>query len=96
MSYQRLAQAVLVDLRDVEHHLGLLGATTPEAAYLATEAETLRDEYQQLIDAARRHGKPVPPPFPTWAVPDSADRRHRPDSASLSATAPEDWRPQRL
>lgn len=64
MSYQRLAAAILVDWRDAEHRIGLLGAASPEVATLRTEVVELRSEYEQLIEAARRNDKPVPPPFP--------------------------------
>lgn len=67
MSYQRLAEAVLVDWREAEHRIGLLREASPEVASLRTEVVGLRDEYENLIDAARRNDKPVPPPFPDRA-----------------------------
>ena len=72
MSYQRLAEAVLVDWREVEDNIRQTRATSPEVASLKAEVVGLRDEYQQLIDAAVRGGKPVPPPFPREAL-DEAD-----------------------
>lgn len=71
VSYQRLAEAVLVDWREAELQIEQTLASSPEAASLRAVVVDLRDEYQQLIDRARGSGHPVPPPFPA-AVPGDA------------------------
>jgi len=65
--YQREAEIVLAMWRDVERELEAAEAGSPEAEHLQAEAARLRDEYRRLIDAAREHHRPVPPPFPETA-----------------------------
>lgn len=63
MPYQRMAQAVLAEWREVERQL----ADEPdpyEVERLQSAALGLRDEYQALIAAARAESRPEPPPFP--------------------------------
>lgn len=64
MPYQSLAAVVLEEWRAVERALNdpALAAEALEA--LRAEAARLRDRYQELTDQARRHDRPLPPPFP--------------------------------
>jgi hypothetical protein len=64
MPYQRLAQAVLAQWRDVERQLADLSPESPEADALKLESYRLREEYQHLIDQAIAYHRPQPPAFP--------------------------------
>jgi hypothetical protein len=64
MPYQSQAVAVLVRWRVVERAMLDAVPGSPEADVLQVEAARLRNEYQALIDAARAHEAPMPPPFP--------------------------------
>jgi hypothetical protein len=62
--YQREAEIVLAAWRDVERELKDTPEDSPAAEYLHGEVRRLRDEYRRLIDAAREHHRPEPPPIP--------------------------------
>jgi septal ring factor EnvC (AmiA/AmiB activator) len=65
MPYQRRAEVVLAEWREVERKLAR--ETDPDsldAEELRAEAARLRNEYQALIDAAIVAQPPEPPPFP--------------------------------
>jgi hypothetical protein len=62
--YQTRALEVLAQWRAVERALAGVDAGTLEADDLRAEVFRLRDEYQELILAARRNDAPEPPPFP--------------------------------
>lgn len=64
MPYQTRALEVLTQWRAVERALAGVEAGTPESDDLRAEAIRLRDEYQELILAARHNDSPEPPPFP--------------------------------
>jgi chemotaxis regulatin CheY-phosphate phosphatase CheZ len=64
VSLQTRALEVLSRWRAVERDLAEVDAGTPESDDLRAEAIRLRDEYQELILAARRVDAPEPPPFP--------------------------------
>ena len=64
MPYQREALIVLAMWRDVERELASADPGSHEAEDLEAEAARLRDEYQRLIEAARAHHRPEPPPLP--------------------------------
>jgi hypothetical protein len=63
--YQREAEVVLAMWRDVERQLGEAAPDSDTAARLLDESARLRAEYHRLIDLAREHHRPEPPPFPT-------------------------------
>jgi hypothetical protein len=62
--YQTRALEVLARWRVVERSLEGVDGGTVEAEALRAEAVRLRDEYQDLIAAARRNDAAEPPPFP--------------------------------
>jgi hypothetical protein len=62
--YQTRALEVLARQRSVERALAGIDPGTSESEDLRAEAFRLRDEYQELILAARRNDAPEPPPFP--------------------------------
>jgi hypothetical protein len=65
MPYQRRAEVVLAEWREVERKLA--GSTEPDsfdAEDLRAEAARLRNEYQALVEAAIVTQEPQPPPFP--------------------------------
>jgi hypothetical protein len=64
MPYERRARSVLAQWRDVERALAQEEPGSPEAERLQAEAMRLRDEYRDLVAAAREAHRPVPPPFP--------------------------------
>jgi hypothetical protein len=64
MPYQRLAQAVLAQWRDVERQLAAVPAESAEAEDLKRQSYLLREEYQHLVDEAVAHHRPLPPAFP--------------------------------
>ena len=64
MPYQREAEIVLAMWRDVERDLASAAPGSPDADALQVEAARLRVEYLRLIDAAREHHRPEPPPLP--------------------------------
>lgn len=64
MPYQREGEIVLAMWRDIERQLAEADPDSAEAEDLRLEAARLRDEYQQLIQAARAHHRPEPPPLP--------------------------------
>ena len=64
MPYQRLAQAVLAQWRDIERQISELPPESAEADELKLESYRLREEYQHLIDQAIAHHRPEPPAFP--------------------------------
>ena len=68
MPYQREADAVIEDWREVEQDLLVVPRGTPEALKLNAEAERLRDEHQRLVEEGRRHHRAMEP-FPTSASP---------------------------
>ena len=76
MPYQRLAQAVLAQWREIERRIAELPADSVEADELKLESYRLREEYQHLIDEAMAHHRPEPPAFPraltsmvmNWAI----------------------------
>jgi hypothetical protein len=61
--YQREGEIVLAAWREVERKLEI--AEEGDRASLQAEAARLWAEYHELIDAARTHHRPEPPPFPT-------------------------------
>ncbi len=65
MPYQREAVIVLSMWREVERELAVTRPDSVEAEILRADAARLRNEYQRLIDAAREHHRPEPPPMPT-------------------------------
>jgi hypothetical protein len=68
MPYQRRAEVVLAEWREVERKLGqVMDMDSPDAEDLRAEAARLRNEYQALIDAAIVAQRPEPPPFPHTA-----------------------------
>jgi hypothetical protein len=68
MPYQRRAEAVLAEWREVERELArVTDLDSLDAEELRAEAARLRNEYQALIDAAIVAQKPEPPPFPQTA-----------------------------
>ena len=64
MPYQREAEVVLDLWREVERDLAAAVPGSDEAETLQTEIMRLRDEYQRLVELARQHHRPVPPPLP--------------------------------
>lgn len=64
MPYERLARSVLAQWRDVERALAMEEPGSPESERLQAEAMRLRDEYRELVVAAREAHRPEPPPFP--------------------------------
>jgi hypothetical protein len=64
MPYQREAEIVLALWRDVERELASAPPGSHRAEELEADAARLRDEYQRLIQAAREHHRPEPPPLP--------------------------------
>ena len=64
MPYQAEAKIVLDMWREVERQMHDAQIDSAELEYLQAEAARLRDEYQRLVEAALRFGRPVPPPFP--------------------------------
>jgi hypothetical protein len=62
--YQRQAEVVLASLRGVERELESSEPHSPEAEFLHLTAARLRNEYQELIEQARVHGRQEPPPLP--------------------------------
>ncbi len=63
MPYQREGEIVLAMWRDVERRLEAAERDSAEAESLQLEAARLRDEYTRLIEEARRHHRPEPPPI---------------------------------
>ena len=64
MPYQRLAQAVLAQWRDIERRLEAAPPDSAEAEDLKRQSYLLRQEYQHLIDEAVANQRPAPPAFP--------------------------------
>jgi hypothetical protein len=64
MPYQREAAIVLDMWREVERAMAEPGVDIEVMETLQADALRLRDEYQRLVEAARTHDRPVPPPFP--------------------------------
>lgn len=64
MPYQREAEIVLAMWREVERELARATPGSIEAETLQAEASRLREEYLRLIEAAREHHRPEPPPLP--------------------------------
>ncbi len=64
MPYQRLAQAVLEEWREVERRVAEAPHDSAEADELKLESYRLRNKYQELIDQAVSAHRPEPPPFP--------------------------------
>jgi hypothetical protein len=62
--YQTRALEVLARWRVVERAQESVDHGTVEADARRAETLRLRDEYQELIAAARRNDAPEPPPFP--------------------------------
>jgi hypothetical protein len=60
----RDAEAVLADYRAVQHDLKVALFGTAEAVRLHAEADRLRNEYQGLVNEARRRGLAPVPRFP--------------------------------
>jgi hypothetical protein len=58
------AESVLADWREVERDLEAAPFGSAEARRLHSEADRLREEYQDLVDEARERGLPAVPPFP--------------------------------
>ncbi len=63
MPYQREGEIVLAMWRDVERQLEAAHPDSVEAEALQLEAARLKDEYARLIEEARRHHRPGPPPI---------------------------------
>jgi hypothetical protein len=61
----REAEAVLADWYAIQHDLDAALFGTAVARRLHAEADRLRDEYEELVDDARRLGLPPLPPIPT-------------------------------
>jgi hypothetical protein len=59
----RDAEAVLADYRAVRHDLKVALFGSAEAQRLHAEADRLRNEYQGLVNEARRRGLPAVAPF---------------------------------
>jgi hypothetical protein len=68
MPYRARAEAILARWREIERALEKVEAGTAEAEYLAGVAAELRDEYQRVVEEARRADRPVPPPFPESVI----------------------------
>jgi hypothetical protein len=65
MPFQRRAEVVLAEWREVERKLaGSADLDSADAEDLRADAARLRDEYQALVDAAIHAQRPQPPPFP--------------------------------
>ncbi len=64
MPYQKEGEIVIAMWRDVERRLAEPGLEDAEAEHLRIEAARLRDEYRRLVQAARDHHRPEPPPLP--------------------------------
>jgi len=62
--YQSMAAVVLEEWRAVERAMNDPALTVQALEELRTEAARLRDRYQELTEQARRHDRPLPPPFP--------------------------------
>ena len=71
MPYQKLAEAVLAEWREIERQLDALGPDAAAYEGALAEANRLRDEYHRLIEDAIAHHRPVPPPFPDSETPRS-------------------------
>jgi septal ring factor EnvC (AmiA/AmiB activator) len=68
MPYQRRAEVVLAEWREVERQLArVTDPDSVDAEELRAEAARLRNEYQALIDAAIVAQSPEPPPVPQTA-----------------------------
>ena len=70
MSFERVAQAVLTDWREVESEIEAVTRRITQARPLLAEldalhaeANRLRDEYQWLVIEAARDDRPPLPPF---------------------------------
>ena len=64
MLYQKEAEKVLSAWYEVKRDIEAVEPGSPGYVTLYAEARRLRDEYQRLIDAARLHHRPEPPPLP--------------------------------
>lgn len=64
MPYLREAEIVLAMWREVERELTAATPGSIDAETLQAEAARLRAEYLRLIEAAREHHRPEPPPLP--------------------------------
>jgi hypothetical protein len=62
------ADTVISRWREVERQLVRARLGTPEADALQAEADSLRDEYQALVEAAQDADQGKPPPFSTGSV----------------------------
>jgi hypothetical protein len=67
MPFAREAEVVLTMWRDAERRLAELPPSSPEAEAMQAEIKLLRDEYQRLVELAREHHRPEPPPYPSDA-----------------------------
>jgi hypothetical protein len=68
MTYQRQAEVVLAEWREIERKLDrLTDPDSVDAEDLRAEAARLRNAYQALVDAAIVAQRPEPPPFPQTA-----------------------------
>ena len=68
MPYRARAEAILAQWREIERALEKVEGGTAEPEYLADVAAELRDEYQRVVEEARRADRPMPPPFPESAT----------------------------
>ena len=64
MLYQHEARSILAAWCEVKRDITAFEPESPEYAALHAEARRLREEYQRVIDKARLHLRPEPPPFP--------------------------------
>jgi hypothetical protein len=62
--YQQEAAKVVAAWREVKRDIAAVEPGSAEYVTLLVEARQLQDEYQRLIDTARLHLRPGPPPFP--------------------------------
>ena len=68
MTYQRQAEVMLAEWREVERKLDqVTDPDSVDAEDLRAEAARLRNAYQALLDAAILAQGPEPPPFPNTA-----------------------------
>jgi hypothetical protein len=62
------ADILIARWREVERQLARTQPGTPETEALQAEADSLRDEYQALIEAAQAADRAEPPPFSEGSV----------------------------
>jgi hypothetical protein len=65
MPYRREAEVVLAMWRELQDELRFAPDGSEAAATMTVALGRLREEYERLIEQARKHGRPEPEP-PPW------------------------------